>query len=89
MENKTENKNKMDYKFQDIEGYILRSKRQINIMLREHNYSAAFNILVIVLSKLDEVNRSNFINYYDDYIRTMNEEKYTENSRSLLPVSRY
>ena len=81
--------NKMDYKFEDKEGYILRSKRQINIMLREHNYSAAFNILVIVLSKLDEVNRSKFIDYYDDYIRTMNEEKYTENSRSLLPVSRY
>jgi hypothetical protein len=84
-----ENKNKMDYKFEDIEGYILRSKRQINIMLRQHNYSAAFNILVMVLSKLDEVNRSKFIDYYDDYIRTMNEEKYTENSRSLFPVSRY
>jgi hypothetical protein len=84
-----ENNNKTDHKIHDIEGYILRSKRQINIMLREHNYSAAFNILVMVLSKLDDVNRSKFISYYDDYIRIMNEERYTENSRSLFPVSRY
>ena len=80
---------KLDYKFHDISGYILRSKRQINIMLRQHNYSAAFNILVIVLTKLDEVNRSEFINYYDDYIRTLNKERYTENTLSLNPVSRY
>jgi hypothetical protein len=90
-----ENNNKMDHNIHnnnnihDIEGYVLRSKRQINIMLREHNYSTAFNILVMVLSKLDDVNRSKFISYYDDYIRIMNEERYTENSRSLFPVSRY
>jgi hypothetical protein len=90
-----ENNNKMDHNIHnihnihDIEGYVLRSKRQINIMLREHNYSTAFNILVMVLSKLDDANRSKFISYYDDYIRIMNEERYTENSRSLFPVSRY
>jgi hypothetical protein len=79
----------MEHKFQDIEGYILRSKRQINILLDQHNYLSAFNILVIVLSKLDEVNRRKFINYYNNYIHTINDEKYTENSKSLFPVSRY
>jgi hypothetical protein len=77
------------YKLDNIEGYILRSKRQINIMLQQENYSTAFNILIIVLSKLDDEDRCKFISYYDNYIQNMSKERYTENSKSLFPVSRY
>jgi hypothetical protein len=79
----------MDYKVDDIEGYIFRSKRQINTMLQQQNYLAAFNILVILLSKLDNINKNKIICYYSNYIHSINEERYSENSRSLTPVSRY
>ena len=49
--------------------YIVSSKTLIDKLLTNNDYRNAFNMLIMVLSKLDNNDDKNeFIQYYNDYI---------------------
>jgi hypothetical protein len=68
----------------DNELYIKTQKIQIDKMLDDFNYRPAFTLLVQTLSKLNEKDTKDFIQYYNDFIFN----KYSLGS-SLNPVARY
>ena len=74
----------MDQGKEDNEKYIKNQKTQIDKMLDDFNYRPAFILLVLTLSRLDEPDIKDFIQYYNDFIFN----KYSLGS-SLNPVARY
>ena len=44
--------------------YILISKNRINAFMRKKEYRKAFGMLILVIERLDETERVQFINYY-------------------------
>lgn len=74
----------MDQNKEDNELYISMQKTQIDKMLDDFNYRPAFILLVLTLSRLDEPDIKDFIQYYNDFIFN----KYSLGS-SLNPVARY
>jgi hypothetical protein len=64
--------------------YIQLQKTQIDKMLDDFNYRPAFTLLVLTLSRLDEPDIKDFIQYYNDFIFN----KYSL-GLSLNPVARY
>ena len=44
--------------------YISISKNRINAFMRKKEYHKAFGMLILVIERLDEPDRGNFINYY-------------------------
>ena len=44
--------------------YISMSKNQINAFMRKKEYRQAFGMFILVIERLDEPDRGNFINYY-------------------------
>lgn len=74
----------MDAIKEDTELYIKLQKTQIDKMLDDFNYRPAFILLVLTLSRLDEPDIKDFIQYYNDFLFN----KYTLGS-SLNPVARY
>ena len=75
----------MDQNKEDNEQYIKNQKLQIDKMLDDFNYRPAFNLLVLTLSKLNEIDTKKFIQYYNDFIFN----KYTSFGSSLNPVARF
>lgn len=75
----------MDQNKEDNELYIKNQKMQIDKMLDDFNYRPAFTLLVLTLSKLNELDKNNFIQYYNDFMFN----KYTDLGLSLNPVARY
>jgi hypothetical protein len=53
--------------------YMLNSKTIINKALKTHNYKLAFDLLVVVLSNLNERNKIIFLQYYSKYILNINQ----------------
>jgi hypothetical protein len=51
-----------------VEEYIEKSKKMIDNLLIENETESAFNILIMVLTKLEGKHRTNFIKYYDSYV---------------------
>lgn len=74
----------MDPIKEDNELYISVQKTQIDKMLDDFNYRPAFTLLVQTLSRLDEQDKKDFIQYYNDFIFN----KYSLGT-SLNPVARY
>lgn len=74
----------MDQNKEDNELYISMQKTQIDKMLDDFNYRPAFILLVLTLSRLDEPDIKDFIQYYNDFIFN----KYSL-GLSLNPVARY
>ena len=74
----------MDQNKEDNELYIKLQKTQIYKMLDDFNYRPAFTLLVLTLSRLDEPDIKDFIQYYNDFIFN----KYSL-GLSLNPVARY
>jgi hypothetical protein len=74
----------MDQNKEDNELYIKLQKTQIDKMLDDSNYRPAFTLLVLTLSRLDEPDIKDFIQYYNDFIFN----KYSL-GLSLNPVARY
>ena len=58
----------MDQNKEDNENYIKNQKTQIDKMLDNFNYRPAFHLLVLTLSKLNETEAKDFIQYYNDFI---------------------
>jgi hypothetical protein len=75
----------MDQNKEDTELYISMQKKQIDKMLDDFNYRPAFTLLVLTLSRLDEPDIKDFIQYYNDFIFN----KYTSSGTHLNPVARY
>ena len=74
----------MDQNKEDYELYISLQKTQIDKMLDDFNYRPAFILLVLTLSRLDEPDIKDFIQYYNDFLFN----KYSLGS-SLNPVARF
>jgi hypothetical protein len=72
----------MDQNKEDNENYIKKQKTQIDKMLSDFNYRPAFHLLVLTLSKLNEKDTKDFIQYYQTY-------DYTSNRIDLSQVPRY
>jgi hypothetical protein len=75
----------MDQNKEDNELYIKNQKTQIDKMLDDFNYRPAFTLLVLTLSKLNEKDTKDFIQYYNNFMFN----KYTDFGLSLNPVARY
>ena len=75
----------MDQNKEDNELYISMQKTQIDKMLDDFNYRPAFILLVLTLSRLDEPDIKDFIQYYNDFMFN----KYIDFGLSLNPVARY
>ena len=75
----------MDPIKEDNELYIQNQKTQIDKMLNDFNYRPAFTLLVLTLSKLNEKETKDFIQYYNDFMFN----KYIDFGLSLNPVARY
>ena len=48
--------------------YVLSSKQFIDKLIVDCEYKKAFNMLITVLGKLDEINKQEFIHHYDKLI---------------------
>ena len=46
--------------------YINQSKQNINNYLSTNNYRSAFGLLILVLERLDETQKNEFIDYYSN-----------------------
>ena len=55
---------------QNITKYISQSKKTIDHLISNNKYKDAFQLLILVLSKLDEKNIHEFIEYYDNMVFT-------------------
>ena len=75
----------MDQNKEDNKLYISVQKTQIDKMLDDFNYRPAFNLLVLTLSKLNETDTKDFIQYYNDYIVN----KYSNFGSHINPIARY
>ena len=75
----------MDSIKEDNELYIKTQKTQIDKMLDDFNYRPAFTLLVQTLSKLNEKDTKDFIQYYNDFMFN----KYNSFGTSLNPVARF
>jgi len=51
-----------------IEKYVSYSKKNINEYIEKNDYKSAFQILVMVLNRVDEEQKSAIIKYYDDFM---------------------
>jgi hypothetical protein len=58
----------MDQNKENNISYIKIQKTQIDKMLDDFNYRPAFTLLVQTLSRLDEQDKKDFIQYYQDYM---------------------
>ena len=65
--------------------YIRSSKIKIDRLLNNYNHHGAFNMLVVLLNKLDDSNKNEVLLYYQNYLTN----KYQLNGTTLHPVSRY
>ena len=65
---------------QNKENYISIQKTQIDKMLDDFNYRPAFTLLVQTLSRLDEPDIKDFIQYYNNFI-------FNKNSGYEIPLS--
>lgn len=70
----------MDPIKEDNELYIKNQKTQIDKMLDDFNYRPAFTLLVQTLSRLDEKDKKDFIQYYNNFI-------FNKNSGYEIPLS--
>jgi hypothetical protein len=75
----------MDQPKKDNILYIKNQKTQIDKMLDDFNYRPAFALLVQTLSRLDDPDIKDFIQYYNDYMVN----KYTNLGVHINPVARY
>ena len=71
----------MDQNKEDNISYIKIQKTQIYKMLDDFNYRPAFHLLVQTLSKLNEIDKKDFIQYYQDY------DYYMFNKNSVCEIS--
>jgi len=65
--------------------YIRSSKMKIDRLLNNYNHHGAFNMLVVLLNKLDDSNKNEVLLYYQNYLTN----KYDLSGTTLHPVSRY
>lgn len=79
MENKNENKN------ENNDDYIKQKKIRITKLLSEYKYQEAFNLLIIILNKLNNNDRDVIIQYFYDFI----ENKYKLIGNTLNPAARF
>ena len=70
----------MDQNKENNISYIKIQKTQIDKMLDDFNYRPAFTLLVQTLSRLDEQDKKDFIQYYNDFI-------FNKNSGYEIPLS--
>lgn len=49
---------------ENIEEYIFISKQNIDELIKKNDYKNAFCLLILVLERLDNANKIEFINYY-------------------------
>ena len=70
----------MDQNKKDNKLYIKNQKIQIDKMLDDFNYRPAFTLLVQTLSRLDETDIKDFIQYYNNFI-------FNKNSGYEIPLS--
>jgi len=73
----------MDPIKEDNELYISVQKTQIDKMLSDFNYRPAFTLLVQTLSRLDEKDKKDFIQYYQNYDHYV----FNKNSVCEIPIN--
>jgi hypothetical protein len=49
---------------ENIEEYIFLSKQNINELIKKNDYKNAFCLLILVLERIDNADKIEFINYY-------------------------
>jgi hypothetical protein len=49
---------------ENVEKYILISKQNIDKLLKSYKYKEAFGLLILVLERLDDKEKVDFIDYY-------------------------
>jgi len=65
----------------DDEAYILGSKQNINSFINKNEYRKAFGLLILVLERLTNNQKEEFIDYYSKNMEKMNVFKNTFPSR--------
>jgi len=50
------------------EQYVSYSKKNINDYIEKNDYKSAFQVLVMVLNRVDHEQKSAIIKYYDDFM---------------------
>jgi len=65
----------------DDEEYILGSKQNINSFINKNEYRKAFGLLILVLERLTNNQKEEFIDYYSKNMEKMNVFKNTFPSR--------
>ena len=70
----------MDQNKENNISYIKIQKIQIDKMLDDFNYRPAFTLLVQTLSRLDDQDKKDFIQYYNNFI-------FNKNSGCEIPLS--
>jgi hypothetical protein len=53
-----------NYKQKNDELYIIESKKNIDNYLLKHDYKRAFGLLILVLERIDDTQKTEMINYY-------------------------
>ena len=55
--------------------YIAKSKKNIDTLLSNKEYQKAFHLLIIVLSRLETTDITEFVKYYDNYMENESKNK--------------
>jgi hypothetical protein len=55
-------------KEEDYELYLLASTKNIDSLIRKNDFKKAFKVLILVLEKLDDNQKNEFIDYYSKNI---------------------
>jgi hypothetical protein len=55
----------------DDEAYILGSKQNINFFINKNEYQSAFGLLILVLERLTNNQKEEFIDYYSKNLKIM------------------
>jgi hypothetical protein len=55
----------------DDEAYILGSKQNINFFINKNEYRSAFGLLILVLERLTNNQKEEFIDYYSKNLKIM------------------
>lgn len=56
---------------ENVEKYILDSKQNIDKLLKSYQYRKAFGLLILVLERLDDKEKVDFIDYYSRYMKEL------------------
>ena len=56
---------------EDVDKYILDSKRNINNFLTTYEYRKAFGLLILVLERLDDKEKVDVIDYYSKNMKQL------------------